>query len=193
MSFRIDDRPAGFRIDPFGPSHLGKWLRGYKRAGNAIQHIIEPILVGLHEDLALPSVNGEIHQDESLDAVIVPGVAWNRLVIPLQLTVIGLYGQDGTNKEVVLALGLPKLFRPRTTISCADINEIRLGVICHAVPNRSAAAELPPFARPGFGCFLQRWILEGFGGIAGYRIEAPRQLSCVGVVCPKKPADRKFG
>src|SRR5437870_4301582 len=185
MSFRIDDGAAGFRINAFCPSHLGKWLSGYKRPGNAIEHVIEPIFVGLHEDLALASVDRQFCQDESLDAVIVPGVAWNRLVIPLQLTVIGPYSQNGTHKEIVLALGLPKLFRPRTTISCTDINEIRLGVICHAVPNRSAATELPPFARPRFGGFLQRGILEGFGRIAGYRIEAPGELSRISVICRK--------
>src|SRR5207249_893364 len=145
MSFRIDDGAAGFRIDPFCPGHLGKWLSGNKRAGYAIEQVIEPILVGLHEDLALASVDAQFCQDESLNAVIVPGIPWNRLVIPLQLTVIGLYRQDRTNKEIVLALGLSKLFRPRTTISGPDINEIRLGVICHPVPNRSTAAELPPF------------------------------------------------
>ena len=84
------------------------------------------------------------------------------------------------------------MFRPRASISSADINQISLGIVCHAVPDRPAAPKLPPFTRPCFGSFLQRGIFEGFGRVARYRIKAPRKLPCIRVVCRKKPADRKL-
>src|SRR5207244_5025716 len=61
-----------------------------------------------------------------------------------------------------------------------------------AIPNRSAAAEFPPLSRPRFGGLFQRGIFEWFGRITGNRIEAPCELSAVGVVCGEKSAHRKL-
>src|SRR5439155_22103312 len=73
MSFRIDDGPSGLRIDTFRPCDLREWLRGYKRAGNTIHHVIKAVLVGLHSDLALASIDGEIRANAALNAFITPG------------------------------------------------------------------------------------------------------------------------
>src|SRR5438105_375936 len=98
MRLGIDDGTSGFRIDPLCPCHLRKGLSGYESAADTIENIVETVLVCLHQDLALPSIDGEIRKDEPLDAVVVPRIARNRLVIPLQLAGVRLYGQDRTNK-----------------------------------------------------------------------------------------------
>src|SRR5207249_4131536 len=83
------------------------------------------VLVRLHENLSLPAIDRQVREYESLDAVIIPGIAGNRLVIPFQLARVGSDGQDRTHKQVVFAFGLPQLFRPWTTVAGSDVNEIR--------------------------------------------------------------------
>ena len=108
----------------------------------------------------MASVDGEVREYESLNAVIVPGVAGNGLVVPLQLAGFRLHRKNRSDEEVVLPFRLAKFFRPRATIAGADINKVGFGIIGHAVPNGAAASHLPPVAGPCFGGFLERRIFE---------------------------------
>ena len=53
VRFGIDDGPAGLRIDALGPSDLRERLAGDELAGDAVDHVEEAVLVGLHDDFAL--------------------------------------------------------------------------------------------------------------------------------------------
>src|SRR5213593_90919 len=193
VGFRVDDRPAGFLIDTFCPCDLRKRLSRNERSREAIENIVKTVLVRLHENLSLPAIDRQVREYESLDAVIIPGIAGNRLVIPFQLARVGSDGQDRTHKQVVFAFGLPQLFRPWTTVAGSDVNEIRVGIIGHTVPDRSTAPEFPPLSGPRLGRLFQRRILERFRRIARNRVEPPCELAGVGIVCCKKSADRKLG
>ena len=72
MRFRVDDRPAGFRIDTLGPCDLRKRLSGNERSRDAIDHVIEAVLVCLHDGFARPAVDREVDEHELLNAVEVP-------------------------------------------------------------------------------------------------------------------------
>ena len=175
VGFGIDDRPSGFRIDTFRPGDLRKRLCGDERARDAVEHVVEAVLVGLHDDFARPAVDREIGEHQSLNAVEVPGIAGSVLVIPLQLTGIGFDREDRADIKVVLALRFAQLFRPRAAVAGADVNQVGIRIVCDAVPDRAAAAQLPPVAGPRFGSFLQSRILKWLRGIAGNRIEPPGQ------------------
>src|SRR2546422_729289 len=193
VRFRIHNRPACFRVDAFCPCNLRKRLSRNERPRDAIQNVIKTVLIRLHDDLTLAAIDHQIREYESLDAVVIPGIAWHRLVIPLQLACVRLNGENRTHKQVVFAFRLAKLFRPWTTVTRSDIYEIRIGIVSHAVPNGSTPAELPPLSGPCLCCLFQRRILEWFRRIARNRIEAPCELSGIRVVCCEKSADRELG
>src|SRR5438552_13465057 len=82
MGISVDNRPAGLFIDTFCPIDLRKWFSRDERSGNAIEDVIEPVLVRLHDDFSRPAVDPHICKHKSLDAVVVPGIATRVLVIP---------------------------------------------------------------------------------------------------------------
>src|SRR5262249_26068511 len=129
-------------------------------------------------------------EDESLHTVEVPGIAWRVLVVPLQLAGVGFDGENRANIKIVLAPRLAKLFRPWSSVAGSDINKVGIRIVGHAVPNRAAASELPPVARPCFGGRFQSDVLERFRWIAGNRIKAPQVLAGVCVESREKSAHR---
>src|SRR5690606_26922394 len=52
----------------------------------------------------------------------------------------------------------------------------------HGIPHRAAAAERPPFTRPGLRGFFEDGRLEAVGRIAGHGVEAPGHLAAAGVI-----------
>src|SRR5262249_44577582 len=144
----------------------------------------------LHDDLARTAVNGEIREHQLLNAVEVPGIAGDHLVIPLQVAGIDIHCHNRANVQIVFALRLAKLLRPRTSIAGTGVYEIGFRIIGNAIPNCAATAEFPPLARPGFGGLLHCWTFETFRGITRNRVEPPGELSVVGVVGRKETADR---
>src|SRR6185436_4531467 len=62
---------------------------------------------------------------------------------------------------------------PRTAVAGADIDAVELRVIRHGVPDRAAAAVLPPLARPGLRRLFHRGVFEALGRIAGHCPPAP--------------------
>ena len=192
MRFRIDEGAAGLLVQSFGPGDLRERLAGDELAGDAVDHVVEPVLVGLHQHLALLAPDGHVGQQQLLDAVVIPGIAGHHLEIPFQLAGIGLHGENRSQVEILLALGLAQLFGPGAAVAGADVEQIGVGIVGHAVPDRAAAAELPIVARPGFRGFLQRGILEGLRRIAGNGVKLPGELAGLGVEGGEESADGKF-
>src|SRR5262249_44860847 len=92
LHFSINDGASGLLIHPLRPSNSREGLRGDKLARDAIEHIEEAILVGLHDDLARPAIDVQIREDHLLHAVVIPFVAGYHLVVPLELARIHVYG-----------------------------------------------------------------------------------------------------
>ena len=136
VRFFIHDRPPSSLIQSFGPVHLHPGLARDELSRHAIEHVIEAVFVGLHDHFALPPFDGEIGQHQLLHAVVVPGIAGNHLEIPFQFAGIGLHRENGAGIEIILALGFTNLFGPRPRVAGADVEQIRLGIIGHSIPNR---------------------------------------------------------
>src|SRR5262245_22120725 len=101
MRFWIHNRPACFLVDAFCPYNLSIWLSRNERPDDAIQNVIKTVLIRLHNDLTLAAIDHQIREYESLDAVVIPRIAWHRLVIPLQLACVRLNNQNRADKQVV--------------------------------------------------------------------------------------------
>src|SRR5262249_24357060 len=142
---------------------------------------------------ALAPVNHEVSQNESLNAVEIPGVAWRVLVVPLQVAGIRFDGEDGTYIEVLLALRFTELFGPWAAITGTDINKIGIGVVRNAIPDGAATTDLPPVAGPGLCSFFQRWLFKRFRRVAGNRIEPPQESAGVRIERREESAHRILG
>ena len=68
---------------------------------DAVDHVEVAILVGLHDDLAIAVVDSNVRKHQVLNGVVVPLVAGRALVVPLQLTGVGVDGEDGGDVEIV--------------------------------------------------------------------------------------------
>src|SRR5258706_4390697 len=71
---------------------------------------------------------------------------------------------------------------PFSSVTNAEIDEIELGIVRQALPNRAAAAALPPLPLPGLGRLNQYGIFRFLRWIAGYCVKAPHELSCFRIV-----------
>src|SRR5262249_37666298 len=154
VRFWIDNWPSRFLIDALRPRHLRERLCRNERAGYPVEHVVKAVLVGLHDDFALPAVYRQVGEHQLLNAVKVPGVPGHHLVVPLELSSIRLDGENGAHIKVVFALRLAEVFRPRSAISGSDVDQIGIGIIGNAIPDRSATAKFPPVSGPGFRGFL---------------------------------------
>src|SRR5215471_10452238 len=192
VRFWIDNWPSRFLIDALRPRHLRERLCRNERAGYPVEHVVKAVLVGLHDDFALPAVYREVGEHQLLNAVKVPGVPGHHLVVPLELSGIRLDGENRAYVEVVFAFRLAKVFRPRSAIPGSDIDQVRIGIVSHAVPDRSATAEFPPVSGPGFRGFLQGRVFKRLRRIAWNRIEPPGECAGAGVVSRKESANRIF-
>ncbi len=93
-----------------------------------------------------------------------------------------LEGDDGADVEVGAALRAAILADPRAALRSSDVEQVEIGIVGDAVPDRAAAAEFPPFPGPGLGRGFHGFVLERLGGIAGNGVEAPDELSGFRVV-----------
>ena len=114
---------------------------------------------------------------------VVPVVAGRRLVVPLEAARVGVQREDRRQVQVVAAAGRADVARPRRAVAGADVQRVELGVVGHRVPDRAATAADPPFAVPGLHGLLEFGVLEAVLRVAGHRVETPRELARVGVVC----------
>src|SRR5262245_36023565 len=129
-----------------------------------------------------------------LNRIVIPLIAWRAGVVPLELAAVRIDSNDGRYIKVVevrRAFTLAEILRPRETVARSDVHKILIRVVGHAVPHGAAAAVLPPFAGPGFGCGFHGFVLESFCRIAGNRVEAPELLAGVGVECRDISTERR--
>ncbi|KAI3488620.1 hypothetical protein L1887_47391 [Cichorium endivia] len=167
-------RAAGGQIDLLGPGHLAELFRREQFAGGAIEHIEEAVLRRLHQHLARLAVQLQGGQGDLLGGGEVPGFARCGLV--------------------VAAAWAADLAVPRRAVAGADVQQIQLRVVGHAVPYGTAAAELPVLvALPGLGRCGQFGVLVGLGRVARHRVEAPGHLAGLGIVGGEEAAHAVLG
>src|SRR5262249_52153822 len=133
--------------------------------------------------------NPQVCERELLDAVKVPGVAGNKLIVPPVFAFVGIDGNHGSDEEIVQPLRLSKLLRPRSTVSGADEDKVCLGVISDRVPHCGATAQFPPITTPSLRGHFHGLVLETLRRIARYGVETPFEFSRVHVVSREKTAD----
>ena len=100
--------------------------------------------------------------------------------MPDQRASVRLDRQDRRQIQIVAAAGASHILIPRRAVARANVKQIEFRIVSQRIPNRAAAAQLPPFARPGFGGFVHRGFhrrRNRFFRIAGHGMKAPRQLA----------------
>ena len=152
-------RPV-FEIDLLRPVHRHERLRGNQLAVAAIDDIEEAVLRRLHQHLARLAVDAQIGEHDVLSRGEVPRLARRRLVVPHVLAGVRLERDDRAQEQVVAAAGAAVLLIPRRAVAGADVEQVELRVVRHRIPDRAAAAELPPFAVPGLRGLLRESALR---------------------------------
>ena len=109
----VDHRTARFRVDAAGPVDLGEGFGRNERTGHAIENVVEAVLVRLHQNPALATVNHQIGKNKALHAVVVPRITRCVLVIPFQFAGIGVDRNDRAYEKVVFTFGLTQRLGPR--------------------------------------------------------------------------------
>ncbi|MFO1265419.1 MAG: hypothetical protein U1F67_00610, partial [Rubrivivax sp.] len=180
----VGDRPAGLRVDPLRPVDEGEVLRRQQLAGGAVEDVEEPVLRRLHQHLAHAPADLEVGEDHLHRRRVVPALARHLLVVPGERTVLDVHRDDRGEKEIVAAAwtaGLPVVGRG---VASAEVDELQVGVVGHAVPGSAAAAELPVALRvPGRRGLLEvRLVLGPKRGIARHRVEPPLERAAREVV-----------
>src|SRR5215831_16050971 len=94
----IFDRAAGLFVDAAGPVDWHEGLGRDQLSGLAVENVEEPVLVGLHEDLATLAADREVGEDQLLDGVIVPLFPWRSLEMPNIVAGIGVDRHDRGQK-----------------------------------------------------------------------------------------------
>src|SRR6476646_8344660 len=79
-------------------------------------------------------------------------------------------GNDAIGTKVIALAA--RYFGPGAGLSGSHINNVRDRIVGHAVPDRSASADLPQSSAPCLGPVGERGLREGFRGSAGNRVEA---------------------
>ena len=125
---------------------------------------------------------------------VVPGVAGRGLVMPDVGAGVGVERHDRRQVQVVAPARAAVLLVPRRAVAHTDVEQVEFGVVGHRVPNRAAAADLPPLAaRPGRRRPFQRGRLEGLRRVARHRVEAPFHVAGFGVVGAHVATHAQFG
>ena len=178
-----------------GPVHGHEVLGRNELAVGAVEHEEETVLGRMQYDLARLAGDLDVGQDHGLGGGVVPVVARRFLVVPLVFAGVGIQSHDGSQIQVVAALGAAHLVRPGRAVARAHVHGVELGIEGHAVPHGAAAAGLPPLAAgiPGLGGALHGFVLEGFGRIAGHAEPAPFLLAGLGVIGRDVAAHAIFG
>src|SRR4029453_19610195 len=92
------------------PINRSNSLSGDELARDPVQHVEVTVLVHLHDDLPVASLDLDIGKRQMLDGVKVPLVARSALEVPFQLAAVDIDGKDGCDVEIVegqLSLPLP--------------------------------------------------------------------------------------
>ena len=181
--FRVHDRPPRRHVDAAGPVLRHIVVGADQFPGGAVEYVEEPVLRGLHQNLALAPLDLEVRQHDVLGGGEVPGVRRRRLIMPYVLAAVGADRDYRREIEVVPAARRAIGLVPWAAVAGADVKQVELRVVGHRVPHRAAAAVLPEFAVPGSARLGE---ILGLGIVlvrrTGHREEAPELLAVVGVI-----------
>src|SRR5215217_7764850 len=169
----ILDRLAALRVESFGPcDFLDERQAPDELAGGAIDRIGEAVAVRFERELPRTTRPGNIDQHVFRYAVIVVGVIWRVLIVPLDLAGGGVKGQRAVGVKVV---AWPIFIIPvRSRISGAPDDGVGWGIVGAGYPGRTTAG----------GCR----VVAVFPGIA-----AGLALARDGVGAPDLLLGRKIG
>ena len=181
------------RIDAARPGDRREVLGGDQLSGLAVENVEKPILVRLHQDLAIDAIDREVRQDQLLNRVVIPLLAGRGLVVPDIVAGVGIDRHDRRQEPIVALARAAIALIPFGPVTDTEINQIELGIIGDAFPNGAAATALPPLAMPGLGGFCENRLFHGLRGIAGHGVEAPGKLAGLGVVSRDIAAHPVFG
>ena len=179
---RGDLRPTRLGIESGRPGDGAERRARQKLAGLAVEDIEIAVLRRLHQHLAHAAVDRQVGEDDVLGCVEVPHVARHLLEMPGIFAGVDVHGDDRIDEQIVALALAAQVGVPGDAVADAEIEQLELGVVGHVVPDRAAAALLPPLAVPGLGGHLHGLVLEALLGVAGHGVETPDQLSRVGVV-----------
>ena len=181
------DGPAGGQIHVACPIDLHELVGRDQFAGNGIQHIEKPVLIGLHNHVPGRPTDGQVSDHKVLDSVKIPVVARGCLIVPDIFPGVRTQGHNGGGEEIVALAAGADLAIPGSSIAGAHKDQVRLGVIGDGVPRRGpAAAQFPgPVAPGGIGEILHRLVAGLAVRLArriGCHLEAPVELTGGGVI-----------
>src|SRR5215216_2688032 len=134
----ILDRLAALRVESFGPcDFLDERQAPDELAGGAIDRIGEAVAVRFERELPRTVRSGNIDQHVFRHAVIIVGVIWRVLIVPLDLAGRGVKGQRAVGVKVV---AWPIFIIPvRSRVAGAPDDGVGCGIVGAGYPSRSAA------------------------------------------------------
>src|SRR5580698_11468841 len=193
-SLRIHRRTPRLRVEAGGPVGLREGLRGNELTRRAIEHVEITVLRRLHDDLAHLAIDGEIGEGHLLDGRVIPTFPGRVLEVPDILAGIGT-DRDDRSGEQVIATAASRVI-PGLTVVGAEVEQVELGIVGHAVPGGTAAPELPELTIPTRARLALEDVIGSsavrFTRLAGNCVETPNLLSCRGVVSGDVPAGFVF-
>src|SRR5712692_3455941 len=162
LSIFVDGLDPGYRV------HVRP--RVDKLSSHAIEHPNEATLVRMNDKLLGPAVSCDVDQHRLVRGIEVPRVVRNLLIVPVQLSGVGINRDYAVGVEVLA--GPHRIIEVRRRIADAPINQIQLRIIRSGEPRRPAAVLPHIGVGPGLVPRLSR---------SGYRVEPPRESSRLGV------------
>ena len=158
--------------------HVG--VGGKQFAVGAIEHVEEAVAVGVHQHLGRLAVDVDRGKHHLGDRIVVERIVRRELVVPLDLSGLGIKRQHRAGVEVVAR---PAGGIERARIADAPIDRVQFRIERAGDPGRSAA-KLPGIARPGI-----------VAGLAGRRdgIGAPEMLAGLRIPAVDEVAGAEFG
>ena len=194
------DRTAGLEIDMRRPVDVVLIFVGRDQLARlAVDDIEEAVLRRLHDDLAVLAVDLQLGKHQRLRGGVVPCLAGSRLVVPDIFAGLGLDREDGRQEQVVLGRGVAQALVPGRAVADADIHDVEIGIVRHAIPGCAAAAALGPFAGVaprGVGLLGEHFVRGcaiGDLGRVRRREEAPDLLAVIRAVGGDVAAHAKLG
>src|SRR5690606_23115910 len=175
-------RPARLEINAVGPVDLGIGVGGQELSRPGIEQVEEAVLGRLHDHVTYDAADIEIGRHDVLGGRVIPGFPGRGLVMPYVLTRVRTDGNNRREKQVVTTTRTAPLCVPGGTIADTDVDEVGLRIIGDGVPYRTAATQEPPLAIPGFGSPAHGFVLEAVGRVARHGVEAPGQLTTLGII-----------
>jgi hypothetical protein len=103
VGFRRFDGTTRLHVDVRRPRGRDVLVGGEQFARHAIEHVEETVLRRLHQHLARFAFDRQVGKDDVLRRGVVPVLLRRRLVVPLQMAVVGIDREDRRQEQVVAA------------------------------------------------------------------------------------------